>query len=332
MNALGEFLSCDWGSSSFRLRWVRGEDEVVRELSAPAGVRSLYDEAARRGLRSEPERAPIFENYLRDRLEALLAPAPPVQPLPLFISGMASSSVGWRELPYARVPFPLDGSGVVTAPLGWNAPRWVAATTLVSGVATAADMMRGEETEIIGLISAPALAAHRENSVLILPGTHSKHVTIVNGAVVDWRTYMTGELFDVLSAHSLLRASVDLPARDFEAPDHRAAFEEGARLAREGGVSGALFRVRTRAVLGRRPPAENTWFLSGVLIGGELAALVNGAPRVLLAASEAFAAPYAAALKVILESSAQWDCIAPERVRCVIPRGHGLIARRSFGV
>ena len=214
MNRSQDFLSCDWGSTSFRLRWVRGpRRNVVCEICEPSGVKVLYEEANQNGAQDEKLRAPFFAKFLNTKLEALLGSTPlPTTPLPLFISGMASSTVGWCELPYAKAPFALDGSGVSLKAINWNKPPWIGATYLISGVATEHEMMRGEETEIIGLMAEPALHTLRARCLIILPGTHSKHVRIENESVVDWRTFMTGELFEVLGRHSLLRASVEMNA------------------------------------------------------------------------------------------------------------------------
>lgn len=305
------FLSCDWGTTSLRLRWVQGADlTILREMRAPVGIKLLHEEAARNGATGEA-RAEVFAHCFREKLTALLAGAePPSLPLPLMISGMASSSVGWREVPYASAPFPLDGRGVRTEELRWNKPDWVGPTWLVSGVATEHEMMRGEESEILGLMAGPDRAAFREGCLLILPGTHSKHVRIENQAVVDWRTFMTGELFEVLGRHSLLRASLD-PGSSAAAPmspADRAAFGEGVKWAQEHGLAGGLFRVRTRAVLGRRPAAENTWFFSGLLIGAELSGLANHTQPgpVLLAAASELAGPYALALEIIAGDTMPW--------------------------
>ena len=101
-----EFLSCDWGTTSFRLRRVSGPDgTVIREIREPAGVKALHEEAVRSGAEIESARADVFARFLRTKLEALLAgeKAPEHKP-PLVISGMASSSVGWRELPGQQSP------------------------------------------------------------------------------------------------------------------------------------------------------------------------------------------------------------------------------------
>lgn len=327
-----DFLSCDWGTTSFRLRRVRGADgAVMREIREPAGIKSLHDRLPPGDRGHSAARDEIFGGFLRAQLEVLLAgEVPPCEPLPLVISGMASSTIGWRELPYAPAPFPLDGRDVRAEQLRWNQPDWVGITLLISGVATGHDMMRGEETEIIGLMSGPDLAAFRERCLLILPGSHSKHVCIENHALVDWRTFMTGELFDVLGRHSLLRASVELGACSSgpSSEADRAAFCEGVRWSREHGLSGGLFRVRTRAVLDQRPLAENTWFFSGLLIGAELATLPSDAdrPPILLAAAPGLAGLYSLALDTLLGPT-KWIQVPATQVEHATIAAHALLLR-----
>jgi len=326
-----DFLSCDWGTTSFRLRRVAGPDRaVIREIREQAGVKSLYEEALRSGEGIEAARANVFARFLNRKVEALLAgEKTPERKLPLVISGMASSSVGWRELPYAKTPFPLDGCGVRSQELNWSQPEWLGPAYLISGVATACDMMRGEETEIIGLMSDASLAPLRERSLLILPGTHSKHVWIDDQSVVDFRTFMTGELFEVLGRQSLLRASIDAGARtgsDSLSDPDRAAFHEGVAWARDQGLAGGLFRVRTRAVLDRRPLADNTWFFSGLLIGAELESIGRNAENrpVILAATRGLAELYGLALDMVAGRTNQWIRLPPEQVEQSTIAAHAL--------
>src|SRR6185503_13444569 len=144
--------------------------------------------------------------------------------------------------------------GLQAHEMPWDAPAGVGQTFLISGLATRFEMMRGEESEIIGLMTDPALAAFSKRSLVILPGTHSKHVWIDDQRIVDFRTFMTGEFFDVLGRHSILSASVDVaahaPQTSFSASD-RVAVEEGVKWGSDHGLARGLFRVRTRAVLDR---------------------------------------------------------------------------------
>src|ERR1043166_9856568 len=95
------FMSCDWGTTSFRLRPVSSRDEIVlQELQEKAGVKSLHEQALNAGAKTEVERSRFFEEFLWERTNHLLQSIPNAQrPLPMVISGMVSSSVGWKELP-----------------------------------------------------------------------------------------------------------------------------------------------------------------------------------------------------------------------------------------
>jgi 2-dehydro-3-deoxygalactonokinase len=330
MGANQEFLSCDWGTTSFRLRWVSGTDcRVLREIRGPGGIKALHDEALRRGSPGEPDRGQVFGRFLREQMENFFDEKAPHFPLPLVLSGMASSSIGWRELPYAATPFSLTGDGLIADELDWNKPEWVGATYLISGVATQHEMMRGEETEAIGLMSDPGLSALRQRSLLILPGTHSKHIWIEDQRVVDFRTFMTGELFDVLGRQSLLRASVNLDSPAPLSEPDRVAFQEGAIWGKDNGLAGGLFRVRTRAVLDRAPLASNTWFFSGLLIGAELASVCAnaGSRPVILAATRALSELYGLALAAIAGKTVEWIQLAPEQVERATIIGHSLFLR-----
>ena len=332
-----DFLSCDWGTTSFRLRWVSAEDrKVVREIRENAGIKSLHEEVMRLAVKTGSAREDVFGDFLRTKLNALFAgQRPPTNPLPLVISGMASSSVGWLELPYAQTPFALDGSNLRAEELNWSRPDGVGPTHLISGITTQHDMMRGEETEIIGLMADSGLAALRQRSLLILPGTHSKHVSVENESVVEFRTFMTGELFEVLGRQSLLRASVNLEVRPetHSLPEmDRDAFQEGVMWAKEHGLPEGLFRVRTRAVLGGRPLAENTWFFSGLLIGAELAKIGERAGNgpVILAATGRLSELYALAMQAIAGHEIEWSRIPPAQMENAVIAAHALFLQNHF--
>jgi 2-dehydro-3-deoxygalactonokinase len=192
------FFSCDFGTSSFRLRKVRANGDVADERKEAVGVRDLYE-------RCDPGdaegRAAVFASFLADQLRVLGAgDAARGRPPVVVVSGMASSSIGWRELPYASVPFALDGADARTEAFGLDLGRGTAAQViLVSGLATTDDVMRGEETELLGLFAERRWAEVAEDGLVVLPGTHSKHVILEHGRATDFRTYMTGELFDALA-------------------------------------------------------------------------------------------------------------------------------------
>jgi 2-dehydro-3-deoxygalactonokinase len=258
-----QFLSCDWGTSSFRLRLVStSTNEIIADVTASSGVKELFQ----RGRDSGEARELLFAEVMTQHVSELSL-RHTIDGAPLIISGMASSTIGWKELPYARAPVALDAQGLHVGTLPWDSPDHLGPTYLVSGVATDSDMMRGEECQAIGILAEPNLQEFRELCVLVLPGTHSKHIMIRYGRIVDFQTYMTGELFETLSKHTILAATVDTTEPVQANSIH---FTAGIKHVRDKGFAASLFRTRTRGVLEKLPPTSNAKFLSGVLIGAEM--------------------------------------------------------------
>ena len=331
------FFSCDWGTTSFRLREVnRSDGRIVQELREASGARSLLEQC-REG--DSICREQVFAEFLQDRLQRILptsAPAALRKPVRVFISGMASSSVGWRDIAYSLGPMALDGSTLrkEVLPLSLAGGR-TAEVHLISGVVFAEEMMRGEETEVLGLFTEGQYSALRTAARVILPGTHSKHVLIENSQITKARTFMTGELFDVLSSHSLLKASVLRASGtdtigSLEEPVCRKAFLEGVDMAAADGLSASLFQTRTRTVLHKVPTRVNRWFLSGLLIGSELSTLVSDPADlpILLAATELVSVAYRNALER-LDLLGKTTIVAPEEMAMASVRGHRLLLDRS---
>ncbi|HYH56325.1 MAG TPA: 2-dehydro-3-deoxygalactonokinase [Anseongella sp.] len=204
-------LSCDWGTSSFRLRLVRLQDQAVTgEVSSAEGIAVVF---GRWSLQKAAGRQDFYKEELRKHIRNLSARVrTSLENIPLVISGMASSSIGMTELPYAGVPFPLDGGKAVVQKLP-PAGDFPHELFLVSGLRTQGDVMRGEETQVIGLMShfgeKGATSRFTEGAVFIFPGTHSKHIYLDRDEVRDFETYMTGELFQLLANHSILKEAVD---------------------------------------------------------------------------------------------------------------------------
>lgn len=262
------FISCDWGTTNFRLRWIGG----------PAGAEVRTGEGSATLAALGGDRAAAFRATLDRGLAQLGAPTD----LPIAISGMASSTIGWHELPYARVPFSLDGRDAITAKLDGR-------VILISGFRSGTDMLRGEETQALGL-AAQLGGELPARAQFILPGTHSKHLAVDAGRITGLTTYMTGELFDLLARQSVLRHSTD-PGAAFE----RAAFLEGVAESQRRPLPAALFRVRTRQVLDQQAAPANTSFLSGLLIGTELAEVAMADEPLIAAASGPLCETYSTA-------------------------------------
>jgi 2-dehydro-3-deoxygalactonokinase len=328
------FLSCDWGTTSFRLRLVQGA--VTREKRTTDGCRKLNDRAGL-GQSSQLARATAYSDYLREVLVAwddLVAELK--APLPLVISGMASSSIGWQELPYARLPLKLNASNLNFAVVAWpEKPSWLGDIYLISGVRGEDDMMRGEETEAIGLMNGgDAEFLTRAPSFLILPGTHSKHLLIEDQAITSISTWMTGEMFELLAQFSILKNTIDLASLRESSASHWDAFSEGARLGGLRGLGLSIFRARTRTVLGGAAHGENAWFLSGVLIGAEISHLLEqslAASRpVFLGGPPELRSLYAHA-SGLLNQGRSWTKFPSEHMEMAVPRAHALfLAQRDL--
>jgi 2-dehydro-3-deoxygalactonokinase len=282
------FISCDWGTSNFRLRVVETQSlKVLDQIQTNVGIKALNEQF----LASDTEtRLNVFGDYLATQL--LNFQAEHRQHL-VVMSGMASSNIGLEELPYAQMPF--DGSGEnllwkkITLKNDLN-------ILLISGVKTQNSMMRGEEIQAIGLED---LLKPYTSGILLLPGTHSKHLAYQNEQFTTMKTFMTGELFALLSEKSILAGSV--AAHSFGEKE-KIAFGRGVKLGLSENFSEHLFSVRANTVLHQMPHSENYYFLSGLLIGNELAYLQNKAETLFLCAAEPVFSLYKTALETIVHS------------------------------
>jgi 2-dehydro-3-deoxygalactonokinase len=209
--------------------------------------------------------------------------------LPVVISGMASSSAGMMELPYAQIPFLIDGQHFVTEYLdaGDDFPHPI---LLISGVRSRDDVMRGEETQLLGCVE--------DEGLYIFPGTHSKHIVVKGHSVVDFSTYMTGEFFELLSEKSLLSGSVE-KNDTLEEGRHLECFCNGVREAVGANLLRTAFYVRSRQLFGLLSRKENFHYLSGLLIGTELQAIAGAPGKIYLCCGAGMSDYYEKALAVL---------------------------------
>lgn len=261
-------LCCDWGTSSFRLRLVNIDNqEIVAEIFSSEGIASTFD-AWKNTENGQTPKPDYFIDQLKRQVELLEVKAQiSVTGIAIVISGMASSSIGMVEIPYTDLPVNLD----------WPEPNthYINASdhfphdiVLISGVMSKYDVMRGEETQLFGLSN--LLNFTDKESILIFPGTHSKHMHVIQNQLVDFQTYMTGEIYNLLSSHSILKNSVEIGIGWDLSPDTIDAFQLGVKDADNEGVLKALFRVRTNQLFNKLKKKENTFYLSGLLIGSEV--------------------------------------------------------------
>lgn len=251
-----ELLALDWGTSSLRAFLMR--DGQV-----------LDSRHSRRGIQHLPAAGVAgFEQAFADIAGEWLAQWPD---LSVVASGMVGSAQGWREAPYVRCPADVQvlAAQGVSVHSGLGPEILIAPGVLFDEADKLPDVMRGEEIQIAGALRQNPGWAKRCCSVL--PGTHSKWVRIENGRIVDFATYLTGELFAVLCKHSILGRL--LPEGEAKSSADTVAFELGLRQARESGgadFSHQIFATRTLGLTGRLPHTALADYLSGLVIGHEL--------------------------------------------------------------
>jgi 2-dehydro-3-deoxygalactonokinase len=249
MTGPAEVLVCDWGNTNLRAWTLDDQGRVVAAQAFAHGVLQLGPGEAER----------CFQTQIRPALQA--------QTLPALLCGAVGSTVGWSTAPYADCPASLeDLARALHAP---TADGWVRIVPGVrwAGFSGQGDVMRGEETQLFGWLAAdPSRALGRR--IVCHPGTHGKWMVIEDGRLTKFASTMTGELYALLRQHSILSASV---AADDVFDE--AAFDEGVVAAGNGeALAARLFTVRARVVGFGRPLASTASYLSGLMIGAEVAA------------------------------------------------------------
>jgi 2-dehydro-3-deoxygalactonokinase len=221
------------------------------------------------------------------------------------------------------VPLAIEGREVKTAHIpagnGFNHD-----VVVISGIRTNDDVMRGEETQLIGCIDPGQTVT---NELFILPGTHSKHVLVQNNQITGFKTYMTGEFFELLSQKSILKNDVELKS-EHEYGNDLAIFKQGVKDAASASLLHAAFKVRTNHLFNSLTKQDNFNYLSGLLIGTELKDLSGSeAGSVNLLCSTHLALYYKVALEELgLKKSL--NTFPPEWVDEAAVRGHHKIGRQ----
>jgi 2-dehydro-3-deoxygalactonokinase len=263
-------LCCDWGTSSFRLRLVDRQDyKVIAEFLSKDGVAGTFSAWKEQ---NELSRFDFYSAILKENImELAIKSSISINNIPVIVSGMASSSLGMEEIPYAELPFNSDGSQAsVSVFNNFNGPG--CPLILVSGVKSFEDVMRGEEAQLIGLLKLNEIAIEdSEEIVFVFPGTHSKHISVKDGLVTDFQTFMTGEIFNILTEHSILKDSVlSTSSVGLIDPNEIKAFLKGISVSGTSTLLHNLFTVRTGQLFGNFSKEYNVFYLSGLLIGTEL--------------------------------------------------------------
>lgn len=254
------FLSCDWGTSRFRLFLIDGHtSRIIHTIIDDKGLKFTIEEVGN----DVRKRRKFIKKYLKSQIDRMAQMTGiSLDNVWVVASGMLSSSIGLIEVPYTNIPVELINPAIQYEIL--ESDRELPnPMVIIGGLRTEDDVIRGEETIIIGLRE----KLLSEKCISILPGTHSKHVFIEDGSIKNFKTYMTGELFEIISRYSILAHSVSPVIIEDE---NTFAFEEGVHYAQNSNIINSLFKVRTKEILNKTSPEENYAFLSGLLIGCEI--------------------------------------------------------------
>ena len=241
-------IGVDWGTTSFRAFRIAGDGSIRDRRASPRGILNVVDNR--------------FAETLREEIGPWLAAGDDH----VLLSGMIGSRQGWVEAPY--LPCPAGAADIAAAltdiPFDWGQVK------LVPGLATedsagVPEVMRGEETQIIGCQSAIG-----GGGLACLPGSHSKWARIEGGRIAGFTTHLTGEAFAALRGHTILGRMM----RD--GATSATAFDQG--VTRAGDPDGLLhhvFGARSLALTGRMAESETASYLSGILIGHEVRAALG---------------------------------------------------------
>jgi len=241
-----DFIAINWGSSNFRAYLLDHAGDVRDAFAEPAGIASL----------DRPGMVAQVERLLRRWPDAHR----------IYACGMVGSNVGWADAGYVECPIGLDGlaTNLHEAAIAGRVMHIVPGLACRRASDGAPDIMRGEETELFGLLRAGKLP---RDGIVALPGTHGKWVRIAGGRVMEFMTAMSGEMFDRLTAAGMLASVVAAPAAI------GTAFTMGARAGADRllGLGTQLFGVRAKVIRQDLARDDAASYLRGVLIGSEIA-------------------------------------------------------------
>lgn len=290
-------IALDWGTTSLRAYRLGEHGRVLEQRSLSAGImqlpstpRLIGDELCSNGFEL------AFDEACGDWLDA--------QPnLPVIACGMVGSAQGWREATYRETPASVAG---LSAALQRVRSQRGVDIHIIPGILQRSllpNVMRGEETQVLGVLAGLPTAEAFKPLLIGLPGSHSKWVQAVEGCIVHFDTFMTGEVFAALSGHTIL-------GRTMQRSDvfDEAAFDRGVGVALSAdGAAGPLstiFSCRTLGLTGQLSPGAQPDYLSGLLIGHELVSLAalqqaphSPLPAVILIGGEQLCLRYARALQ-----------------------------------
>jgi len=264
-------IAVDWGTSNFRAFRLDASGAILDRRSSPLGILRIGNTGFTETLRSQ------VGSWLQQGETSIL------------LCGMVGSRQGWVEAPYLPCPVGLPdlGQGVVRVPFDG------AQVLLVPGVIGpdsegVPEVMRGEETEAMGILD-----TCDGEGLVCFPGTHTKWITLHDRRIASFITCMTGELYEALRSHTILKRTMQ-----HDAPFDPEAFQQGVDRSKDsGGLLHHLFGVRTLSLMNQLTDEASASYLSGLLIGHEVRAAMPEPTFVHLVGAPGLCSYYAQAIK-----------------------------------
>jgi len=324
MNSSELLLSCDWGTTSFRLKLInRSNGIAIAKFKANLGIKKVF----KSWKKSKEERLPYFQSVLQSAITELESKSElSLEGLPIVISGMASSSLGIKELPYAPIPFSVDGQSIqwekISSSKGFSHNLF-----LISGIEKKGDVMRGEETQVLGLMNAEH--DFSEKFCLLLPGTHSKHLIIDKTKITDFRTFPTGEMFEILRKHSALKNRMSKKFSKKLKEVEIDAFLQGVEAGKTPDINRQIFSIRAKSLQGTLKKSEAIYYLSGLLIGHELQDLTKEKFKTIVLSCNKVMKPF---YQLALHYLGREDAIIinPKSYNKLVTRAHVMLFNKYF--
>jgi len=239
------WIAVDWGTTNFRA-FLMHRDVIIAQTSHSCGLLSV----------AKTQFSETLYNLISPWLDAHGA-------LPVVMAGMVGSQQGWHEVSYATLPATASKllARAYAFTTSWGSPAWIIPGISGKSQFGLPDVMRGEEVQLLGLSALHPADEH----VALLPGTHSKHAHLRNGEIDTFSTFMSGEVFSLLSEHSLLGRGLPEQHEDND------TFNVGVSTALEGApFSHLIFSARARRLAGEITPSCVHSYISGLVIGYEL--------------------------------------------------------------
>ena len=294
-------IGVDWGTSAFRAVLLDRAGNILDRRSGPHGIMTV----------TEGDFAGVLSGQVGEWLAAAR--------VPVVMSGMIGSRQGWIEAPYVTAPAGLAdlAAGLLPVPFEGAEVRIVPGVEVAT--ATMRDVMRGEETQIFGALATSGAPSGR----FVLPGTHSKWVVVDAGRIASFSTYMTGEIYAACRKHTILGRLMEDGGLSPVA--FARGVSAGARTGSPGALLNRLFGVRTAGLFGEIAGPELPDYLSGLLIGAEIADAGMSGSTIGIIASDALEERYSAAAGALGIATTVLDSDLAIAGQLAIARAAGLL-------